>query len=86
MAVAWALAEQAFAACPADDLPVKQKVTVFTSSSNALKLYEEAKDDESIFNVRLVSGGDYCSGRKVAVAAVDMARHSEWFKVSMRTR
>jgi hypothetical protein len=80
--MAWRLAEEAFDSCTALHAPASMSIPVFKSSSKALTLYEEEKDNETIYNVRLV-GKD---GGKVPVAAVDLARCSEWFRAYLRNR
>jgi hypothetical protein len=82
--MAWAPAEQALALCSTGQvlLPAQQHVRVFTTSSKALQLYEEEVNNEDIYNVRLVGQ----NGGKVAIAAVDLALHSEWFRAYLRNR
>jgi hypothetical protein len=45
-------------------------------------MYQEEMDNEEIYNVRLVGQ----TGEKVAIAAVDLALHSEWFRAYLRNR
>ena len=80
--MAWAVAEDALAACKAEDLPEGQKVTVFTNSSKVIKMYEEDMDDPIVYNVRIVGQ----NGGRVPVAAVDLKRCSEWFKAYLKNR
>ena len=80
--MAWAIAEDALAACKTDDLPESQRITVFTNSSKAFELYQEGLDNPIVYNVRLVGQ----NGGRVPVAAVDLIRCSEWFKAYLKNR
>ena len=78
---AWVGGSHAYAACSEQDLPKGQSIPVFPSLKN-YQLYEEDKNDSSIYGVRIVGA----EGDAVPVAAVDLATHSLWFRAYLRNR